>query len=178
MKGLIPVLALLVVLGLGFFLYRSPTAPPAEMTDAEVAEYEDQLIEEMKAGVQQTIENRWAAFTVALQNLDYEGWRSFWTSDARVLQPDSDLQGNALFDFATEMFSSGLEFTAFDVESFEVFVHGDVAYQIGKYDELTQMPGEEPTEYHDHFFARWEKEDGFWKIDRFLGSPREAPPEG
>jgi ketosteroid isomerase-like protein len=145
-------------------------APSAEMSEAEIAQIEAQ--------VSQAISDQWDDFTVALKNLDYEGWRSFWTSDARVLQPGMDQEGSALFDTVTEMFSSGLQFSEFEVESFDVFVHGDVAYQIGKYDELTQMPGEAPTEYHDHFFARWEKEDGFWKIDRFMGSPREAPEEG
>ena len=49
---------------------------------------------------------------------------------------------------------------------------------IGRYDELVQMPEEDPTEYHDHFFARWENEGGVWKIDRFMGSPIDAPAEG
>jgi hypothetical protein len=39
MKGLITALAVLVVVGLAFFLYRTPTAPP-EMTDAEIAQEE------------------------------------------------------------------------------------------------------------------------------------------
>lgn len=171
MKGLIAGLVTLAALGVLFFFYTAEKAPPpAEITEAEIAQIE--------AEATLAISDQWADFIVTLQNLDYDGWRSFWTSDARVLQPGSDLQGSALFDFATEMFSSGLQFSEFDVESFDVFIHGDVAYQIGKYDEVTQMPGEEPTEYHDHFFARWVTEGGVWKIDRFMGSPREAPPEG
>jgi hypothetical protein len=43
MKGLIAALALLVVLGVGFFLYSSPAAPPAEMTEAEVAQIEAEV---------------------------------------------------------------------------------------------------------------------------------------
>ena len=39
MKALLAVLALLVVVGLGWFLYSSPTAP-TEMTEAEIAEIE------------------------------------------------------------------------------------------------------------------------------------------
>ena len=42
MKGLITSLAVLVVLGLAFFLYSSPTAPP-EMTEAEVAQIEAEV---------------------------------------------------------------------------------------------------------------------------------------
>ena len=40
MKALIAAAALLVVLGVAFLLYSSPTAPPAEMTDAEIAQIE------------------------------------------------------------------------------------------------------------------------------------------
>ena len=46
MKGLIAGLAVLVVLGIGFLLYSSPTATP-EMTDAEVAQIEAEVMESM-----------------------------------------------------------------------------------------------------------------------------------
>lgn len=42
MKALITVLALIVVLGLGYFLYSSPTSP-AEMTQAEIAQIEAEV---------------------------------------------------------------------------------------------------------------------------------------
>ena len=44
MKALLAILALLVVLGLGWFLYSSPTAP-AEMTEAEIAEIQAEVME-------------------------------------------------------------------------------------------------------------------------------------
>jgi len=43
MKGLIAGLGVLLVLGVGFFLYSSPTAPPAEMTEAEIAQIEAEV---------------------------------------------------------------------------------------------------------------------------------------
>jgi hypothetical protein len=42
MKALITVAALLVVLGLGFFLYSTPTASP-EMTEAEIVQIEAEV---------------------------------------------------------------------------------------------------------------------------------------
>jgi hypothetical protein len=48
MKGLITVLAVVVVLGLAFFLYRTPTAPP-EMTEAEVAAVEEAVLAQANA---------------------------------------------------------------------------------------------------------------------------------
>jgi hypothetical protein len=44
MKGLMTVLAILVVVGLAFFLYRTPTAPSA-MTEAETAQIEAEVTE-------------------------------------------------------------------------------------------------------------------------------------
>lgn len=45
MKGLIAVLAVFVVLGFAFLRYRSPTAPPPEMTEAERAQIEAEVME-------------------------------------------------------------------------------------------------------------------------------------
>ena len=45
MKGLIAGLAALLVLGLAFFLYSSPTAPSAEMTQAEIAQIEAEVLQ-------------------------------------------------------------------------------------------------------------------------------------
>ena len=44
MKGLIAGLAALLVLGVGIFLYSSPSAPSAEMTEAEVAQIEAEVL--------------------------------------------------------------------------------------------------------------------------------------
>ena len=45
MKGLIAILFALVILGLAFFLYSSPSAPPAEMTEAEIAQIQSEVME-------------------------------------------------------------------------------------------------------------------------------------
>jgi len=61
MKALLAVLAVLVVLGAGFLLYSSPTAPPAEMTEAEIAQIETSVL-------------AWSdQFMEAATNLDGEG---------------------------------------------------------------------------------------------------------
>jgi ketosteroid isomerase-like protein len=137
-----------------------------------------ELTEEQKAEVVQALAESWAGFKEAVENEDYEGWAAYWTEDAWVLEPGMDLRGDDLFDFVREMFASGADFTVFDAEPLETFVHGDVAYQIGQYDEAFQVPGAEPGEVHNYNFTRWVKEDGVWKIDRLLAGPREALPEG
>jgi ketosteroid isomerase-like protein len=145
-------------------------APPAEMTEAERAQYE--------AEVEQAINARWDDYASMYAELDAETWLSFWTPDTRLFQPGLTLSGEEFPAFAADFFGGGGQTFALDVESFEVFVHGDVAYQIGQYDDSFQFPGEEPALAQNYFFARWEKVDGTWKIDRFLTAPRDALEEG
>jgi len=156
---------------LAVLLLSAACQGPAEMTDADQPQIE--------AEVEQAIAEQWVGFGDAVVNLNYEAWASFWTPDARVLQPGSDLNGSDLFDFARDFFASGAQIFTFDVQSFEIFVHGEVAYQIGQLDETFQMPGGDPVEEHDYIFARWKKQtDGVWRISRFVVGPRDAPPEG
>ena len=143
------------------------TAPP-EMTDAEIAQIE--------AEVTQAIADQWAGFRETIQAGDYDGWASYWTSETRILQPGMDLSGTAWFDYVRDSFEGGVQFLTFDVESFDVFVHGDIAYQIGQYDETAELAGGEPAEWHEYLFVRWVRgTDGMWRISRLLSAPREAP---
>ncbi|MFG1690650.1 YybH family protein [Gemmatimonadota bacterium] len=150
------------------FAACQPAAPP-EMTDAE------------KAEVEQAIADLWTGFEEVLLSEDknVEEYLAFWTEDARILEPGMDMAGRDLFDSFGEFWGSGGEIFTFALESYEVFVHGDVAYQIGQYDESFQFPGAEPAEAHNYCFMRFEKNaDGVWQIDRLVAGPREAPADG
>lgn len=147
------------------FAACQPAAPP-EMTDAD------------KAEVEQAIADRWAAFESVILSEDVDEYMSYWTSDTRLLEPGIDLSGSDLSVFISEFWEGGGGVSSLDVQSIEIFVHGDVAYQIAQYDESFQFPGEEPAEAHNYLFARWERgADGVWQIDRLLAGPRDAPAE-
>ena len=75
MKAAITVLGLLVVLGFGFFLYRSPTAPP-EMTEAERAQ-RDAEVKEAISGTPQDI----------AQELSYEREHVREEEDVEIVMP-------------------------------------------------------------------------------------------
>ena len=170
MKAVAAVVAAIVAVVALLFVATVPTAPP-EMTEAELAQIE--------AEATQAIADQWDGFKNAIMNQDVEGWQSLWTSDPRVLEPGMDLSGSDLFAAGREFFESGGEVVAFDLESLEIFVHGDAAYQIAQYVEFFQAPDQEPVEVHANLFARWARQpDGVWKIDRFLAGPRNALPEG
>jgi len=129
--------------------------------------------------VEQAIADQWAEFKAVALKGDAEGWASFWTPDAWLMEPGIDQRGQGLFDFVTEFFESGGKVFTLDFESVEIFVHGDVAYQIGRIDETFQFPGKDPGEVHNHLFSRWDKQpDGAWRIHRCLVGPRDEPEEG
>lgn len=179
MKGLIALLALLIVAGLAFFLRSTPSGPVADMTDAEGARYEARLVEEMKTGVRQTIEDRWAAYQDVLVAGDIGGIMDYWTADLRVLEPSMDFTKDDARSFFTAFFQGGGQAFGFQPVTFDLFVHGDVAYHVGQYDEDVQFGGQERAVIQNYFFARWEKgEDGVWRISRFVAAPREAPTVG
>jgi hypothetical protein len=167
MKGLITLLAVLVVVGLAFFLYRTPTALP-EMTEAEIAQYE--------AEVRQAIESRTDVWYDALIQGDAETAASLFTSDALVLMPGVRVSGSEIRSFLAE-FVETMTLTTWEGEYLDWFIHGDVAYEICSYDETYLVEGQEVL-MRGHGFTRWEKVNGVWMVDRMMAGPRDAPEEG
>jgi len=118
MKGLMTVLAILVVVGLAFFLYRTPTAPP-EMTEAETASIQAEVLVAAEAWMDswkdmetdcETAVDSWhpehMAFYSGGSRVDRAGWIDYcnrttatraswdgsWTNpEIRVLSPDAAL---------------------------------------------------------------------------------------
>jgi ketosteroid isomerase-like protein len=169
MKGLIAVLGLLVVLGVAFFLYGSPAGPPAEMTEAEMAQAE--------AEAAQAISDRWAEYRDALMSGDVDEIMSYWTSDAHLYEPGMNLTAADLSDWLQAAFET-TSVVDLEVRRLDIFVHGDVAYEITEADEPLQVEGQGLVPREVYGFFRWEKEDGVWKMDRLVVGPRDAPPEG
>lgn len=115
------------------------------------------------------------AYVEALLRGDPEEVRGFWTRDARVLLPGLVLDGEGLTDFVEGFYGGDGRVTSAAFERADLFVHGDAAYELGRYDETAEVAGETET-VSGHYFLRWERsEDGTWRIDRFVGGPVEAP---
>ena len=169
MRALIAVLALVLVVVLGFLLYRSPAGPPAEMTEAEIAQIE--------AEVRQELESRTESYRDAVLRGDANAAATSWTSDAWELGPGVNLEGDEQKAALVEAVGSGA-ITAFDIDLLELFVHGDVAYAIYEFSLALQMEGQEPVSLVNNSFNRWEKKDGVWKMDRMVSGPRDAPEGG
>jgi hypothetical protein len=70
-----------------------------------------------------------------------------------------------------------VDYTDYNFETIDWFIHGDVAYTVGSYDETFQVEGQEVVA-RNYGFSRWEKVDGVWMMDRLVAGPRDAPPDG
>lgn len=127
------------------------------------------------AAVQQEIADRLVAFQSAILAGDAEPFLGFWTSDARALEPGVDRSGEEFRQYVRDFFAGG-KVTSIDIQPYERFVHGDVAYEMGQYDETAQVQGQPPMTFKNYYFARWERgEDGQWRFDRLVAGPRAAP---
>ncbi len=126
------------------------------------------------AAVRQELTDRMAAYKEAIMSGEAEQALGFWTPDGRILGPGQDLSGDELRDFIREFFGTG-QVISFDIQAYDQFVHGDVAYEIGEYDQTVEVEGEQRT-IQGYYFLRWEKgTDGVWRFDRVVVGPREVP---
>lgn len=171
MKGVVAGLVVLLVLGLFYFRYAVEAPSSAEMTEADTAQ--------MEAEVKAAIAERWVGYREAELAGDAEGYWSFWTPDARLYYPSMTLIGEGLYDFVSDFWGSGGKILAFEIEPYEIFVHEDAAYEMGKYGETIQFPDGTLEEYRGNVSVRWVKgADEVWRIDCFLTGPVAAVPQG
>jgi ketosteroid isomerase-like protein len=110
-------------------------------------------------------------FTNAVKAGDSDGTFAFMTPDVRMVQPGMDLSGDELRD-ALRALAQTLRVTRFEVRPDERFLHGDVAYELGDYEEVTEVNGARES-VEGNYFLRWDKgADGQWRIDRLVAGPR------
>ncbi len=128
-----------------------------------------------EAAVRQELTDRMRAHADLVMAGDVDAAMAYMTDDARLLEPGIDLSGAAIGEFLREFFSTGGSISMFEPEAYDYFVHGDVAYEIGEYDETYVVGGEQQT-VENYYFIRWEKgADGEWRFDRIVTGPRAAP---
>ena len=131
---------------------------------------------ENDAEVIQVLESRIEEFYEAFLRGDVQAAASFWTSDVLFLGPGVRVSGSEMPTFLAEMLGT-MTLKRYDVETLDWFIHGDVAYGLFSYDETYEVEGQEVV-VKNYDFARWEKDDGVWKVARVLIGPKDAPPEG
>jgi ketosteroid isomerase-like protein len=99
--------------------------------------------------------------------------REYYTEDARLVGPGMDLDRPSLVEGMRGTFEAGIQVKV-NRRTLEVFVHGDVAYEIAQAEDVFLSP-DGATAYisRNHMFIRWKRgEDGEWRFHRALLSPR------
>lgn len=144
--------------------------------ETEVASGESEVARAETEAASAETTARLDAYRDVILAADVERVLDFWTADARVLEPGIDLGPQELESFIRAFFETG-EAMALEIERLDFWLHGDVAYDIGRYEETVRMGADqEPMTVRNHYFMRWEKgSDGLWRIDRFVAGPQEAP---
>ena len=94
MKAFAAVAAVAVLLLVAAFQFAPPdlTAPDQEQIEAQV---------------KQAINDRWDAYEAKATEMDLDTWLSYWTSDARVLEPGMDMSGSEIPAWGKEFFGGG-----------------------------------------------------------------------
>lgn len=170
MRMLMRILPFVVVPGI---IACEPAEPAQEMAEPAAG-----MTTADATAVRAELEGRLEAYERAALAGEIPGMLALWTDDAQLLEPGMNMTGSDLPGFYEELFTSGgATVSAIDIRTSEVFVHGDVAYSIGDYDETVSMgPDAEPMTIHNNYFARWERgADGAWKIDRLVVGAVDAP---
>jgi hypothetical protein len=173
MKGLITVLAVLVVLGIGFLLYSSPSAPP-EMTETERSQ--------IKAEVDSLTTEWWEAW----ETFDWDRGFSFiedapettWTGAVRTVYSLAEMR-EVWPPAMAGLGRQDLEFT----NSRTVVLGPDIVWTLREGDYvLMDTAGAVVAEGQFNETAVWVKRGGEWKLllghDDDTTLSDEAPEEG
>jgi ketosteroid isomerase-like protein len=114
--------------------------------------------------VRSTINDTNRRFMEAISRGDADGAADVYTEFARVMPPDMPMmEGKAAIRglWAGAMDQMGLKQARLDTVELEIL--GDWAYEIGRYGLTIQPPGGQPTEARGKYVVVWKHVAGAWK---------------
>ena len=153
MKALITVAALLLVLGLGFFLYSSPATSP-EMTETEIAQIE--------AEVNQVLDDLMAAWNAE----DLEGSLAPFDSEELLVRWAADIDDGpqAFRARMVDIWERALEWEGdWDYRHVKV-ISPTSALFIGSYEVTVSFAGGNTRSWHPEWTSLLERTDSGWRI--------------
>jgi uncharacterized protein (TIGR02246 family) len=157
MRGFVAVLLALVLAGLAawYFVAASDSAPPAEMTEAEISG--EEAIQELTP--------LYDAYTAGMVNGDAQAIAALYTSDAVEMTP-GDFRNRADIVAHYEESTESFDFPSWDFELIDAWIHGDAAYAISRVTITQTAEGAEESLFELYSTMRFVKEAGEWLIDR------------
>ena len=109
-----------------------------------------------------------AAFWGAHVRGDAEGLANLVTVDALLWVPGMDeVSGREAIRAAGEEMFAGMSISDFEIESRELSVHGNAAYELATYSETLTYEGAEPSAVRGRYLIVWKRDtDGKWRVHR------------
>ncbi len=117
-----------------------------------------------------------SAYLDAIKRQDVQAAGEYWTEDSRLVGPGMQLDRSQLLEGMRSAFATGIQVNVLRRPTIELFVHGDVAYEMAQAEEvLINTKATSSDTIRNNLFIRWEKgSDGKWRFDRVLLGPQNA----
>jgi uncharacterized protein (TIGR02246 family) len=122
------------------------------------------------------IRKAWSEYAEAHDEGDPDGVARWFTEDALILAPGlPEVRGRDGFrDLISRSFATA-SFEGLEIESRELDVHADRAWEIGSFTETMIVHGEDPRRLRGRFVVQWVRDEHGWRIRRYLTN---AAPKG
>ena len=108
------------------------------------------------------------AFWDAHEQGDADALASAVTADALLWGPGMDeVRGRDAIRAAGEGMFAAMSISDFEIESSELSVHGNSAYELATYSETVTYEGAEPSAVRARYLIVWKRDtDGEWRVHR------------
>ena len=113
----------------------------------------------------------WRAYTRAHDRGDAEEVARWFTDDALVLAPGlPEVRGREGFrELVAQSFETA-RFDGLEIESVELEVRGDAAWELARFSETMRIEGREPRHLRGRFMVRWARRPDGWRIHRYISN--------
>ena len=118
-----------------------------------------------------------AVFWKAHEQGDAQALAAIVTEDAVLWAPGmEEVRGRPAILSAAEGMFAAMDISNFEIESREVDIHGNLAYELATYSETLTYKGAEPASAQGRYLIVWRKDaDGNWRVHRnmfhFIAGP-------
>jgi uncharacterized protein (TIGR02246 family) len=120
--------------------------------------------------VHREIAETWARYCDAFERSDAGAIAAHFTEDAVLMEPNRpDIRGRAGIGKYIEEIFARARVTCVENWTHDLWVHGDVAYEIGTSEETIRFEGAEPMDFPARYMVAWRREpDGSWLMHRLM----------
>ena len=131
------------------------------------------------AEVRAAIDEGNAKFEEAVQNQDAAALAALYMANAVLLPPGGEIvRGRTDAEELWGAVMSGMGLKAVDLQTVELEISGDTAFEVGEAILTLEPEGGESATQFSKYVVVWKKEDGAWKLHWDIWNDQPAPKEG